>query len=499
MLFNKRLTQGFILLAILVVALLARLYYLDLMPLNLDEKCDTIEGVEIIKAGVFNIPISLYNRKVLVLFNLFVLITSTLFINPVLVARTPSIFLGTLTVLLTFALARRLYSNKVGLLSALFLACLPWHIIQSRIGLKIIMVPFFGNLIFYLLYTGMKNKKTSLFLLSFLMLGLGSLYTYQSAAIFIPLFVIAFFILKRGGSWPNLRTVFTGILLFLILLSPLVILSKKIDFIKSVCYYSYFLDKNLKVVNLYFSFLKNLKTSFELLFFCNFPPETLFAPSINYPLLLSRFYFLLLLFSVIYAFWKHSKEDLILLAWLFLSLILVPLSIKVQMEARFLFVILPVPLMLVARFLMDLFDYPISFKIPVLKITVIITSLLIMIYSLKILVSYYAGALKNKEEWLINSFGSQEAARFLFEDNTSKYYKAFTDYRMTVSPYLKYYINVSKRKKNIFGDINDHFKQCDEPPRIGKNKLLNLEKELLAKNNIIYYFLWSPKTHDRFD
>jgi hypothetical protein len=38
------------------------------------------------------------------------------------------------------------------------------------------------------------------------------------------------------------------------------------------------------------------------------------------------------------------------------------------------------------------------------------------------------------------SFGSKEAAKFLFEDNISEDYRVFTDFRMVISSYLKYYI-----------------------------------------------------------
>lgn len=504
---NKDLATFFILLLILAVALLVRFHNLDLVPLNLDESCDTIRGIELIRDGqaekFLNIPISIYNGKIPVLFNLFALIVSHFFIDPILVARIPSVFFGTLTIFLTYLLGRRLYSNKVGLLSALFLALLPWHIIMSRMGIKIILVPFFGTLIFYLLYAGMKDRKSILFLSSFFALGLGSLYTYPPAMIFIPVFIIYFLILRIKQRWPGLRTVFIGILLFLISILPIFVLSRNVDFLKSQSYHSIFNTGNFNIGSFsdpgsYFAFLKNfilnLKASFSIVFSRGMG---LFAPSMNHPLFLSKLFFPLFLFSLIYACYKHKDSDLIMLIWLCLSFVLPSLIVKDGIATRYLFVILPVPIILVARFLMDILDYSTDFKIPVLKISIVMISLLTVGYSSKILITYYKEAPKNKDERIIHSFGSKEAAKFLFEDNISKDYKVFTDYRMVISSYLKYYIAFFKGKREIFGDINKHFKKKLGPRDIKKEYFVNLEQGLLTEGNVIYYFLWSPKTYGK--
>lgn len=497
---NKDWSAFFVLLLILVGALLVRLYDLDLMPLNVDEASDTIGGIEKIKAGkaesFFNIPISTDRGKIPVLFNLFALISSRFFVNPILIARVPAVIFGTLTVLLAYVFAKRLYDTKTGLLSALFLAFLPWHVIMSRIGLKIILVPFFGILIFYLLYAGIKEKKTALFLFSFFILGVGSFYTYPSAVIFLPIFIISFFILKGKQDWPPSRILFIGVLLFLLLIFPLFVLSARgVNFWDAQSYHSFFRGDNLNALDfhsIFKNFILNMLRCSNLLFFSSRPIDLL-APSMRYPLFLSNLFFPVFLLPLIYACWKRTKSDLIMLIWLILSLLLTSFVMGDGISAQYLFIILPVPIVLIARFLMDMMSCSTSRK-TISRATAIVVSLLIVGCSLNALVSYFREAPDSKEEWIKSSFGSEEAVKYLFEDNTSQNYKVITDDRMVLEAYLQYYINIFERE-DMPGDIKKHFvrrgiiEQCAK-----KEDLVNLEKKWLEESDVIYYFLWSSKT-----
>ncbi len=118
-------------------------------------------------------------------------------------------------------------------------------------------------------------------------------------------------------------------------------------------------------------------------------------------------------------------------------------------------------------------------------------------YSLKVLVDYYKEAPKNKREWLLTSSGSKEAAAYLFEDNNSLNYKVFTDFRMTVSTYLKYYTRFFNKKQDVFGLLPGHFQEMPGVYHVKKEELKNLEEGILKDGNIIYYILWSPQTHDK--
>lgn len=497
-------SRVFYLLLIMAAALWLRLCCLELVPLNLDEHCDTMLGIEALNSGkaekFLGIPVTVNNGKIPFLFNSFSLVISYFSHNPILIVRIPAVLFGILTVYLTYLLGARLYNNRTGILSALFLAFLPWHIIMSRVGQKTVLVPFAGILIFYFLYAGIIKKKKALFLLSFAALGLGSLYTYPSAFVFIPVFIAVFFILKAGKEWPGRNFIFVGILLFMVWVLPYVVLSPKADFFKAQCYHSIFANNNFHngvgfYHDVFRNFAANIKEAFHLLFDSR-SPEGLFAPSMACPLLLSKYFLWLLIFSSAYACYKHKKSDFVMLAWMLLSFILVTLFVKDGMCARYLFVILPVPIVLTARFLTDMCGYSGNFRNIILKSAIITISLAvslsIIFYSIKISAWYFKKAPGNREEWIINSFGSKEAARYLFEDNATADYKVFTDFRMTVLPYLDYYIKLSWEKRGIFGNPYAHFKTMDGPRNITKDSMWDIEKKNLEEGNTIYYILWSP-------
>ncbi len=73
---------------------------------------------------------------------------------------------STLTIPLCYGLGRRVAGRQVGLLAALILAMIPWHIQITRIGLRISLSPFFAALTLLLLYraltTGARNDWLSL-------------------------------------------------------------------------------------------------------------------------------------------------------------------------------------------------------------------------------------------------------------------------------------------------------------------------------------------------
>jgi hypothetical protein len=427
--------------------------------------------------------------------------------DPAIAVRVPSVIFGVLTVFFTYLIASKMYnSRKAGALSALFLAFLPWHIIMSRIGFKAIMAPFFGAIIFYFLYAGVKDKKTILFLSSFAALGIGSFYTYPSAWVFIPVFALSLVILKKTYGRPGRREVFFGFMLFFVSIVPLLTLALKVNFLKNQTYHSIFKMIGFSDPGFYSvffnNFIINLGKSFRLFFFPGHSPIGLFAPAITAPLMVSAAVLPLIVFSLVYAVRKRSAADIIMLIWLLLAFLGPCLFSKDGIEARFLLTVLPVPLVLTARLLADLYDH--SSRSKALRIVILVISFSVITRSTGIMAEYYAVASDNKGEWLMNSFGSRDAAGYLFEDNSEKDYAFITDFRMTVVPYLKYYTRLFDDRKEIFGMPSEHLKNyeaykfialySDRPGGPGKG-ILEFENKLLEENKVVYYFLWSPETH----
>lgn len=106
--------------------------------------------------------------------------------------RLPSILFGALSIIFLYLIVHELTQNKKWvLLSAGLLTISPWHFFLSRIALEANLSLSFFLIGFYLLVKGL--QKNAFLIPSSLILGL-SIFTYNSARIFIPLFLLVFFI-----------------------------------------------------------------------------------------------------------------------------------------------------------------------------------------------------------------------------------------------------------------------------------------------------------------
>lgn len=107
--------------------------------------------------------------------------------------RMPSVIFGSLSVVFLYLVVWELSKDKKwALLSALLLAVSPWHFFLSRIALEANLALSFFIIGLYFLIIGLK-KRGSLIPAS-LFFGL-SIFTYNSARIFVPLFLFGFLIL----------------------------------------------------------------------------------------------------------------------------------------------------------------------------------------------------------------------------------------------------------------------------------------------------------------
>ena len=123
--------------------------------------------------------------------------------------RLPSIVFGTLLIIITYLLGRRLASPFVGLTSAVLVAISPWTWWISRIALEANV----GALFIAIGICCLLVRKTNL---GILFLGL-SVWAYNSARVFSPLFLLAYLFLHR----PKLTTI--SYLLTAFLFIPMVI------------------------------------------------------------------------------------------------------------------------------------------------------------------------------------------------------------------------------------------------------------------------------------
>lgn len=109
--------------------------------------------------------------------------------------RLPSVILGIGTIILTFFLVRKLlHSNRIALLSVLFLSISPWHILQSRSAMLVMISLFFFELGIYFFIQGIRNPKLIIFSsISFVL----SIYAYYGMRVIAPLMVVMLIIFYR--------------------------------------------------------------------------------------------------------------------------------------------------------------------------------------------------------------------------------------------------------------------------------------------------------------
>ena len=139
-----------------------------------------------------------------------------------LAVRLPSILAGIGIVIFTYLLTKKLFNKKVALIAALLVAIEPWSLFLSRGAFEANLALFFIVSGVYFFISGI--KKTKLLPISAVLLGL-SVWTYNSARVFVPLLLLALVILykkKLLKKWKKeKKNIVLGGILALILLAPM--------------------------------------------------------------------------------------------------------------------------------------------------------------------------------------------------------------------------------------------------------------------------------------
>jgi len=482
---NKK--QIYFLILIISIAMFLRVYDLDMMHLNLDESAAFLTSAKDMKYnGFFNdsekrmvyyagLPIGSKDGALSPLLPILVFINLHFFDDPILAVRGISVFFGVLTILLTFLFARSLYGDKVGLLSALFLALLPWHIIQSRLGMEIILGPLFGLLIFYPFYISLKQKNKNFFFLSVFFLGVGSFYTYPGLRIFLAVFLVLLFLIYDKLKWLKLKDIMMATIIFLFLFYPHIVLTNITN---------YEMNQHLltRLDLEYFDYFGNLKNIFESLFIDD--KSFLYGSSLYGSLIPFTLLFFISLSAIRFLF-RRKIKDFILIAWMLAPIFLI--SFSEVLQARYLFMMLPAPLILCAKAIQDISKITLNKK----NLIFILISIFALIFIGFQLITYFKIA-PNQWDNLMNSYGVSEAAEFLYGDIKDDNFLILESFRMDIKPQLEYlyFLDDKKDTWSVLGD--KVFWEFE----IKKKKVLDLEKSIKDSNTVLYYVVWDPSTHD---
>lgn len=216
-----------VLLLIILLAFFLRFYKLEVIPpsLNWDEASIGYNAYSILKTGKdewgktfplhfkaygeYKLPAQVYaSIPGIYIFGL----------NEFGVRVTPLIY-GVLTILLIFLIGKEMFQNKlVGLVSAFLLAISPWHIQLTRASFESSFSLFWVCLGVWLLIRGFKNPK---FLLISMTAFAMSVYTYNSARIFTPLFLISISLIYSKYFTNLKKYLLLSFFIFALLMVPL--------------------------------------------------------------------------------------------------------------------------------------------------------------------------------------------------------------------------------------------------------------------------------------
>lgn len=140
--------------------------------------------------------------------------------------RFPSAFFGTITVLLCYFLAKKIFrKDKIALIATFFLAISPWHVQFSRAAFEANLGLFFSTLgvLFFIKFASDNSKYIYVSALSFL----AALYTFTGQRLFVPLILLVLIWTFRSDIKKNLVTVLVTAVASAIIFYPLFNFSTK--------------------------------------------------------------------------------------------------------------------------------------------------------------------------------------------------------------------------------------------------------------------------------
>ena len=134
------------------------------------------------------------------------------------IIRLPMLIAGLLTLVVVFAIARKLFSLPVAVAAILLLAVSPWHILASRWALESNLFPFVFSLAFLCLVH--IDRHPSLFPVSMGLLAV-SLYAYGTAYFLVPLFVASAIVMIWRKRLLPPKTAWLGLAVFAVIGFPI--------------------------------------------------------------------------------------------------------------------------------------------------------------------------------------------------------------------------------------------------------------------------------------
>ena len=132
--------------------------------------------------------------------------------------RLSAAIVGVLTVWALFALVRIWFDRNLAYMAAFFCAISPWHIQFSRVAVSAILLPLFFCLALWLFGKGLERAR---YLLPTALAFAATLYTYSSARVFVPIFIMGLLCLFWRELYRQRRATLAAGLAFTAIFIPL--------------------------------------------------------------------------------------------------------------------------------------------------------------------------------------------------------------------------------------------------------------------------------------
>ena len=464
---------------VFILAFFIRAYNLLLFPLNHDEATWTLGSLENFNKFM-GIPVSCFRGYIQPFFSYLVFLSKGIFSLPEYIVRVPAALVGTATVILIYHLAKEMYGRKTGLISAVLLCFLPWHAIQSRTGVSLILTPFFGCLIFLALFKALQKQSNLWFMLAWGLLGIGSFYTYQASLLFIPIFLVTLLYLRKGVNWLKMKTALISLVLFLLILSPLIYLHStgQLSQYSGKVYRLYYQDEpfrgtwDMLLSKLIINLKNNGAIASESLFFYS-GGRMLYGAALIAPLLIHWGSLFAIIISAAFSLWRRNNSDIILLIWLSLGFLGGIAGVRF-FQPRYIIIILVPALIFIAKFIAGIFVY-IKGKSQLIRALLVSAGIFILgslfLIETTQLISYYFNAPLNLEECRRNSYGCKETAKYLANIPQIKHTRLITQSRMEpIYTYLDFFVS-GRQEKNA-----------------------NKETKVPDIRETCYYIIWAPES-----
>jgi len=495
--FNFNFSKYSLILTLIIgLGVFLRIYKIDALPLNSDEANATLGGLWSVKSGeavkYANLPICYFSGYIPSLFSFFVYLSSLLFKHLALIVRWPAAMIGGLTIWMAYLFTKDYYNRRSAAISAFLIAILPWHIILSRIGIRAVLTPLFGLIIFCLLHRAIKKKDRAYLFLSSLALSVGAFYTYTAAQIYIVIYISYLLSLRKYLKWVKPFDVFLCFVIFLFPLYPFLASWKSCNYLHNQYYSNIFGSYGPGGFSYFFQkIISNWKEALSLLFIKK-NAFSLFAPGFEGPIIylgLAPLFFI----SILHAIRDIKGSGRLMILWLVVGFFLSSSFLK-TVEDRHIIIILPLIPILVSGLIGSRINFPGNFNVNNIAKNAY-AAVAVALLALGILQSFtcfarYTSNIASSEIDLKRySFGAESVAGFLNKELTKEgvNYKILTDCRMPVYYYLAY----------MRDDYGDHLSgsfirlQYDAPLQEVaeyKDQIIN------GDNGIIYLCLWSPES-----